>query len=147
MTILRLVVRYRKVETIERGIAVTPEVLRATSNLARARGAVPLILVPQFVPEETAERALRQRILDGADLHACRWSSMGTGGFPATATPTRAPRARWRPLSPPGYERVSRTHTADHKGPPHTIRSCGRIVGRTLMVRRRATAARTRGRC
>jgi len=65
-------VRYRKEETIERGIAVTREVLRATCDLARARGALPIIVVPQFLPEEPAEQALRQRILDGTNLPVVR---------------------------------------------------------------------------
>jgi hypothetical protein len=61
-------VPYRSDETIEQGIAVTQAVLRATAGLARARGAVPLILVPQFAPEEPVERVLRRRILDDAGL-------------------------------------------------------------------------------
>ena len=72
LEILRLLVRYRKEETIERGIAVTREVLRATCDLARARGALPIIVVPQFLPEEPAEQALRQRILDGTNLPVVR---------------------------------------------------------------------------
>jgi hypothetical protein len=59
---------YRNKDTIERGIGVTSEVLRATIDLARARGAVPLILVLQFVPEELGEHELRRRILDEAGL-------------------------------------------------------------------------------
>ncbi len=66
--LLRRVVRYRSEETIERGISVTREILRATAELARARGAVPLIVVPQFVPELPRERELRRRILDDAGL-------------------------------------------------------------------------------
>jgi hypothetical protein len=64
----RLLVPYRSDEVIERGIAVTRAVLRATVDLARARGAVPLIVVPQFGPEEPGERALRQQILDETGL-------------------------------------------------------------------------------
>jgi hypothetical protein len=37
-------------------------------ELARARGAIPLIVVPQFGREEEVERTLRRRILDEADL-------------------------------------------------------------------------------
>jgi hypothetical protein len=59
---------YRSGEAIERGIAVTREVLRAGVDLARARGAVPLILVPQFTPEDPTERVLRLRILNQAGL-------------------------------------------------------------------------------
>jgi hypothetical protein len=36
--------------------------------LAQARGATALTIVPQFSDEDTAERALRQRILDGGGL-------------------------------------------------------------------------------
>jgi hypothetical protein len=61
-------VPYRSDEAIERGIAVTQAVLRATADLARARGAVPLTLVPQFAPEEPVERMLRRRTLDEAGL-------------------------------------------------------------------------------
>ena len=60
----RVIVPYRRDETVERGIAVTREVLRATVDLARARNAAPLIVVPQFGTEEPFEARLRQRILD-----------------------------------------------------------------------------------
>lgn len=62
------VVPYRSEEAIERGIAVTRAVLRATAELARSRGATPLILVPQFLPEDATERQLRRRILDDTAL-------------------------------------------------------------------------------
>jgi hypothetical protein len=61
-------VPYRGDEAIERGIAITREVLRATIGLARSRGAAPVIVVPQFTPEEPVERVLRSRILDEAGL-------------------------------------------------------------------------------
>lgn len=61
-------VPYRREETVERGIATTREVLRATVNLALARGATPLILVPQFGEEEAVEQMLRRRILDEAHV-------------------------------------------------------------------------------
>jgi hypothetical protein len=59
---------YRSREAIERGISVTREVLRATVDLARARGALPLILVPEFMPEDPTEQMLRRRILDDPGL-------------------------------------------------------------------------------
>jgi hypothetical protein len=68
IALARLLVPYRSDETIERGIDVTREVLRATVELATARGAVPVIVVPQFGPEEAAERMLRRRILDETGL-------------------------------------------------------------------------------
>jgi hypothetical protein len=63
-----LIVPYRRDATVERGVAVTREVLRATAALARAHGAAPLVVVPQLGAEDPAERALRQRIFDGADV-------------------------------------------------------------------------------
>jgi hypothetical protein len=63
-----MLVPYRRDTTVERGIAVTREALRATVELARARGAIPLIVVPQFGREETLEQTLRRRILDQAGL-------------------------------------------------------------------------------
>jgi hypothetical protein len=60
----RRIIRYRSADTIERGVANTREVLRATVQLAESRGAVPLIVVPQFIPEDPRERMLRERILD-----------------------------------------------------------------------------------
>ena len=53
---------------IEREIGITREVLLATVNLARERGAVPIILVPQFAPAEPGETVLIRRILDEASL-------------------------------------------------------------------------------
>jgi hypothetical protein len=43
-------------------------VLRSTVDLARARGAVPIIVVPQFTPEEPEEREIRSRVLDEPGL-------------------------------------------------------------------------------
>ena len=63
-TLARLLVPYRSDQTIERGITVTREVLGGIVNLARARHATPLIVVPQFGTEEQVERTLRRRILD-----------------------------------------------------------------------------------
>ena len=87
LEILRLVVRYRKPETIERGISVTRDVLRATCNLATARGAVPVIVVPQFTPEEPGERELRDRVLDGANLPVVRVELNGGWRIPGDGHP------------------------------------------------------------
>ncbi len=59
---------YRSDASIERGVAITAAVLRAGVDLARARGAEPLIAVPQFGPEGAVEEMLRRRILDEAGL-------------------------------------------------------------------------------
>jgi len=61
-------VPFRNDEAIERGIATTSALLRATIDFAQARGAIPVIVVPQFSPEEPTERMLRRRILDDAKL-------------------------------------------------------------------------------
>src|SRR5436190_21963093 len=67
-TIFKFLAPYRSDEAIERGVFVTREVLRSTIDLARARGAVPIIVVPQFIPEEPEEREIRRRVLDEASL-------------------------------------------------------------------------------
>ncbi len=63
-----LLVPFRSGETVDRGVATTREVLHATIDLARARGATPLIVVPQFGDEDALERSLRRRVLDEAGL-------------------------------------------------------------------------------
>jgi hypothetical protein len=78
LEILRLLVRYRRMATIEQGIGITRDVLHATTELARSRGAVPLIVVPQFAPEQPDEAALRHRILDHSDLPIVRVELNGT---------------------------------------------------------------------
>ena len=65
LVLARRIVRYRSNDSIERGIAVTREILDAAMRLARSRGAVPLIVLPRFGPELPRERELRERILDG----------------------------------------------------------------------------------
>jgi len=64
----RRVLRYRSAAAIDEGVATTRAVLRATLALARARGARPLIVVPQFQPEDPSERAIRTRVLDAAHI-------------------------------------------------------------------------------
>ena len=65
-SLAKLIVPYRADTTVDRGVAMTREVLRATSDLAHAHGATPLLVVPQFGQEEEPEQALRRRILDEA---------------------------------------------------------------------------------
>ena len=60
----RLFVPYRSDGDVERGVTLTRDVLRATLDLARARGATPVIVVPHLGPEDPIEAALRRRILD-----------------------------------------------------------------------------------
>jgi hypothetical protein len=68
LTLARRIIRYRSDALIERGIAVTREILAAAVQRARARGAAALIVVPQFGAESPRERELRERILDQARL-------------------------------------------------------------------------------
>jgi len=68
LALARRIVRYRSDESIERGIATTREILGAAMQLARARGATPLIVVPRFGPEQPREHELRVRILDQSRL-------------------------------------------------------------------------------
>ena len=67
-SLAKLIVPYRADKTVERGVSVTQEVLRATSELARERGATSLLVVLQFGHEEQPEQALRRRILDDASI-------------------------------------------------------------------------------
>jgi len=58
-----LLVPYRRDSTVEAGVGMTARVLDAMMQLARARGATPLVIVPQFGQDDDAQRALRRRIL------------------------------------------------------------------------------------
>ncbi|WP_293903318.1 hypothetical protein [Phenylobacterium sp.] len=61
-------VPYRSARELADGEAMTAQTLAAAVDLARARGAVPLILVPQLTPETAEEAALRRRLLDARRL-------------------------------------------------------------------------------
>jgi hypothetical protein len=74
---------YHSTAAIDAGVAMTRSNLVAIVAEARARGAVPLILVPEFTPEQPVERRLRERVLAGLpyvlvelDPH---WSIPGDG--------------------------------------------------------------------
>jgi hypothetical protein len=67
-SIATLVVPYRSDATVARGVAMTRDVFRATSDLARSRGAVPLVVIPQFGREEESERSLRARVFDDSGV-------------------------------------------------------------------------------
>ena len=64
----RRLVPYRSDADIAAGVTATQDELRGVVALARARGAVPLIIVPQLGPETNEERAIRRRVLDAAGL-------------------------------------------------------------------------------
>ena len=63
--LFRFLVPYHSQPEIEQGIANMRAQLMASQALARAHGAIPLIVVPQFGPELPVEQMLRRRILDG----------------------------------------------------------------------------------
>jgi hypothetical protein len=63
-----LFVPYRSDDAIDEGVRMTTDVLRATVQLARARDATPLIVMPQFGNEDAREVILQHRIFDGAGL-------------------------------------------------------------------------------
>jgi hypothetical protein len=63
MAMAGLLVPYRRDTTVERGVDVTREVLRAIVQLAREHGATPLVVMPQFGVEADAQRRLRERIV------------------------------------------------------------------------------------
>lgn len=67
-SLAKLIVPYRRDTTVERGVMVTQEVIRATNELARAHGATAILVVLQFGHEEQAEQKLRRRILDDASI-------------------------------------------------------------------------------
>lgn len=67
-SLAKLVVPYRADTTVERGVVVTQEVLRATSELARTHGAMPLLVVLQFGHEAEPEQILRRRVLNHANI-------------------------------------------------------------------------------
>jgi hypothetical protein len=64
VSLARLFVPYRTDEQVTRGIALTQDVLRATVDLARSRGARPLLIVPHLGVEDQTEADLRRRVLD-----------------------------------------------------------------------------------
>lgn len=67
-SLAKLIVPYRTDRTVERGVTVTREVLRATSELTQAHGATPLLVALQFGREAQPEQLLRRRVLDDAGI-------------------------------------------------------------------------------
>jgi len=67
-TLARRVVPYRSEAEIRRCILTTRAILRAVAKLARARGAAVIIFVPQFMPENQAERLIRKQVLSDMDV-------------------------------------------------------------------------------
>ncbi|HJZ77376.1 MAG TPA: hypothetical protein VKE51_36850 [Vicinamibacterales bacterium] len=63
-----LLVPFRRDQTVDDGVRMTRDALRATAALAKARGAGLLMLVPQIGPESPPEANLRHRILDASGV-------------------------------------------------------------------------------
>jgi hypothetical protein len=63
MSLAGLLVPYRRDRTLDDGVRMTQDALRAIVSLARAHEAAPLIVVPQFGVEDAPARVLRQRVL------------------------------------------------------------------------------------
>jgi len=63
MSLAGLLVPYRGDTTLERGVRVTREVFLAIVELARRRGATPLVIIPEFGSEDAVRHGLRERIL------------------------------------------------------------------------------------
>ena len=68
LELARRVVRYRSAAAIRDGTLMTQRALHSAIALARARGAAPLVVVPQFLPEEPREAAIRRAVLDAAGI-------------------------------------------------------------------------------
>ena len=85
--LLHWLVPYRSVATIEEGIVRTRNSLGALVHLACARGAQPLIVVPQFGEASPVEEALQRRNLDEAGLPYVRVKLDPTWHLPGDAHP------------------------------------------------------------
>jgi hypothetical protein len=66
--LLRWLIPYSSNVSVEQGITRTRDGLRALVDLAKGRGAEPLIVVPQFGQESATDERLRRRILDDMRL-------------------------------------------------------------------------------
>lgn len=64
----RRVLRYRSSAAIREGTLMTRAALQADIALVRARGATPIVLVPQYLPEDRREAAIRRDVLDAAGI-------------------------------------------------------------------------------
>jgi hypothetical protein len=81
--VFKNVLLYHSTAQIDEAVAMTRASLIAITAEARARGATPLILVPEFMPEQPTERRLRERVLTGLPYVQVRldrrWSIPGDG--------------------------------------------------------------------
>jgi hypothetical protein len=89
---------YHSTARIEEAVVAAHNSLAAIVADTRRRGAVPIILVPEFIPEHATERALRERVLTGlphirVELDP-RWSLPGDGHPDAQANDAMAAAVR-----------------------------------------------------
>jgi hypothetical protein len=85
--LLHWLIPYRSTATIDEGVARTRDSLGALVHLACARGAQPLIVVPQFGEASPVEEALQRRNLDEAGLPYVRVRLDPTWHLPGDAHP------------------------------------------------------------
>jgi hypothetical protein len=64
----RRLLRYRDPADVAHGEVLTSRVLKAVITIAEAHGARAIVLVPQYLPETTVERRIRQAVLDNAGI-------------------------------------------------------------------------------
>jgi len=89
---------YHSTARIDAGVARAHSSLAAIVATAHARGAIPVILVPNFAPELPVERSLRERVLAGLPYIRVeldrRWSIIGDGHPDARANRAMADAVR-----------------------------------------------------
>ena len=89
MSLASLLVPYRRDTTVERGVRITREVLRATVQLAREHGATPLVVMPQFGVEADVQRSFESASLT-IDIPLCSCRSIRIGD--CVGSPPQCPR-------------------------------------------------------
>src|SRR5262249_25064302 len=68
VSLARLLIPYRSEDAVAQGVALTRAVLHAAADLAHARGAIFILVVPQIGVEDPTEARLRQRVLDDGGI-------------------------------------------------------------------------------
>jgi hypothetical protein len=123
--LLRWLVPYRSLATIDQGMVRTRNSLGALVRLACARGAQPLILVPQFGDTSPVEETLQRRILDEGGLPYVRVKLNPAWHLPGDSHPdVRAARAIAAALA--DRLRVNDAAASLH-GRPHQL-PCGPLM-------------------
>ena len=68
LSLAQIFVPYRRDAAVEQGVRNTRDVLEATAALAARRGALTLILVPQFGHDDQRDQELRHAVFDGSSV-------------------------------------------------------------------------------